>query len=183
MREVLRSGAEEHIDGEAQGIGHAEGAGGVAITGSVASTRAVELMNTVSAKNISLDRKPFINGTPAIEALATMAVVAVYGTADQPAEAADVTGAAFVVDDAGGHEQRGLEGGVVENVEHRGDGSQRAVQAQQQGNQAQVADGRVRQQALEVVLEHGGEGAEQQGEGAGTADDPEPLLATRQHRP
>ncbi|MND88639.1 hypothetical protein D3C80_806700 [compost metagenome] len=49
----------------------------VAITGSVASTQAVELMNTVSAKNISLDRKPFISGTPAIEALATMARVAV----------------------------------------------------------------------------------------------------------
>ncbi|MNH38351.1 hypothetical protein D3C79_993670 [compost metagenome] len=49
----------------------------VAITGSAASTQAVELMNTVSAKNISFDRKPFINGTPAIEALATIARVAV----------------------------------------------------------------------------------------------------------
>ena len=36
------------------------------MTGSVASTQAVEEMNTVSAKNISLDKKPFINGTPAI---------------------------------------------------------------------------------------------------------------------
>lgn len=47
--------------------------------GKVVSTQAVELMNTVSAKNISLDRKPFIKGTPAIEALATMARVAVNG--------------------------------------------------------------------------------------------------------
>jgi len=46
-----------------------------------------------------------------------------------------------------------------------------------------VADGRIGQQALEVVLEHGGESAEQQSEGAGAADDPEPLIAARQHRP
>ena len=49
------------------------------MTGSAISTHFVELMNTVSAKNISLDRKPLSRGTPAIEALATMASVAVYG--------------------------------------------------------------------------------------------------------
>ncbi|MNG85354.1 hypothetical protein D3C79_441120 [compost metagenome] len=32
-------------------------------------------------------------------------------------------------------------------------------------------------------MEHGGESAEQQGEGAGTADNPEPLLATGEYRP
>ena len=83
----------------------------------------------------------------------------------------------------GGHEQRGLEGGVVEDVEHRGHGGQRAVQAQQQGDQAQVADGRVGQQALEVVLEHRAIGAEQQGAGAGAADDVEPFFAAGQRRP
>ena len=36
-------------------------------------------MNTVSAKNISFDRKPLSSGTPAIDALATMARVAVNG--------------------------------------------------------------------------------------------------------
>ena len=36
-------------------------------------------MNTVSAKNISFDRKPLRSGTPAIEALATIASVAVNG--------------------------------------------------------------------------------------------------------
>ncbi|MNZ91644.1 hypothetical protein D3C78_1106370 [compost metagenome] len=51
----------------------------VAITGRAASIQALELMNTVSAKNISLDRKPFINGTPAMAALATIAKVAVKG--------------------------------------------------------------------------------------------------------
>ncbi len=49
----------------------------VAITGRAISTQALELMNTVSAKNISLDRKPLSSGTPAMEALATMARVAV----------------------------------------------------------------------------------------------------------
>ena len=33
----------------------------------------------VSVKNISLDRKPFSNGTPAMAAEATMASTAVYG--------------------------------------------------------------------------------------------------------
>ncbi|MNE88725.1 hypothetical protein D3C80_1860560 [compost metagenome] len=66
---------------------------------------------------------------------------------------------------------------MVEDVEDGGDRRQRAVQAQQQGDQAQVADGGIRQQALEVVLEHRGKGAEQQRDGASPADDPEPLLA------
>ncbi len=51
----------------------------VATMGRAASTQAVELMNTVSAKNISLDRKPLSSGTPAIDALATIARVAVNG--------------------------------------------------------------------------------------------------------
>ncbi len=51
----------------------------VAMIGSASSTQAVAEMNTVSAKNISLDRKPLSNGTPAIAALATMARVAVNG--------------------------------------------------------------------------------------------------------
>ena len=36
---------------------------------------------TVSAKNISLDRKPLSSGTPAMAALATMASIAVKGIA------------------------------------------------------------------------------------------------------
>jgi len=51
----------------------------VAITGRAISTQAVDEMNTVSAKNISLDRKPLSNGTPAMDALATIARVAVNG--------------------------------------------------------------------------------------------------------
>ncbi|MNP00790.1 hypothetical protein D3C76_925860 [compost metagenome] len=51
----------------------------VATTGRAASIHAVEEMNTVSAKNISLDRNPLSRGTPAMAALATMARVAVNG--------------------------------------------------------------------------------------------------------
>ncbi|MCY1247668.1 hypothetical protein D9M72_610180 [compost metagenome] len=51
----------------------------VATIGKLSSIQRVALMKTVSAKNISLDRKPLSNGTPAIEALATMARVAVNG--------------------------------------------------------------------------------------------------------
>jgi hypothetical protein len=41
--------------------------------------------NTVSAKNISLERNPFNSGTPAIDAAATNANVAVIGIArDSP---------------------------------------------------------------------------------------------------
>src|SRR3546814_7315488 len=54
----------------------------------------------------------------------------------------------LVVDDAGGHEQRALEGGVVEDVEHAGDRGPRRAEAEQHGDQAEVAHGRVRQQPL-----------------------------------
>ena len=102
---------------------------------------------------------------------------------DQATEFADIAGAAFVVDDAGGHEQRGLERGVVEDVEHRRDRCQRAVEAQQQGDQAEVADGRVGQQAFEVVLEHRAIRAEQQRARTGAADDVEPFFTAGQRRP
>ena len=51
----------------------------VAAMGSKVVTSGVVSRNTVSAKNISLDRKPLSSGTPAIAALATMASVAVIG--------------------------------------------------------------------------------------------------------
>ena len=46
----------------------------------------VALMNTVSAKNISFDRKPLSSGTPAMAALATMASVAVTGIIERRPE-------------------------------------------------------------------------------------------------
>ena len=51
----------------------------VAITGRLKLTQGVDWMNTVSAKNISLERKPLRSGTPAIDALAMMASMPVIG--------------------------------------------------------------------------------------------------------
>ncbi len=103
--------------------------------------------------------------------------------ADQAVEPADVARAGLVVDHARGHEQRGLEGRVVHGVEHAGHRRQRAVEAQQQGDQAEVADRRIGQQGLEVVLEHGEVGADQQRHRAGAAHQPEPPVGAGQHRP
>jgi len=101
----------------------------------------------------------------------------------QAAQAAHVARAGLVVDDAGRHEQRRLEGGVVHGVEDRGDRRERAADAQQQRDQAEVAEGGVGEQALEVVLEDRHEGAEQQRDQAGAADQPRPLGRAGQHRP
>ena len=68
-------------------------------------------------------------------------------------------------------------------MEHRRHGRQRAVKAQQQGDQAQVADGRIGQQALEIVLKHRAVRAEHQGAGPGAADNPEPFFGAGQGRP
>jgi hypothetical protein len=51
----------------------------VAATGSSVSTQGWAVTNTVSAKNISFDKKPLSSGTPAIAAHATMASVPVMG--------------------------------------------------------------------------------------------------------
>jgi hypothetical protein len=51
----------------------------VAISGKAISTQGEAEMKTVSAKNISLDRKPLSSGTPAMAALATIASVPVIG--------------------------------------------------------------------------------------------------------
>ena len=51
----------------------------VASTGKATLSRVLAFKKTVSAKNISLDRKPFSSGTPAMAAAATVASVAVTG--------------------------------------------------------------------------------------------------------
>ena len=66
------------------------------------------------------------SGTPAIASAATIASAPVNGMKRaEPAELAHVAGAGLVVDDAGGHEQRGLEGRVVDDVEYGGHRGQR----------------------------------------------------------
>ena len=137
-------------------------------------------MNTVSAKNISFDRKPFSSGTPAIAALATIASVPVIGIAlhrplsrrmSRVPVSWSMMPAAMNSD--------GLERRVVHHVEDGGDRRERAVQPEQQRDQAEVADGRIGEQALQVVLEHRGIRAEQQRAHARAADDPEPRLRSR----
>ncbi len=88
----------------------------------------------------------------------------------------------LVIDDAGGHEQRGLECGVVDDMEHRRHGSNARIKAEEQRNEAQVTDGRVGQQPLEVVLEQCHHGADQQGRQPRQADHVEPPLRLRQGR-
>ncbi|MNS92814.1 hypothetical protein D3C72_1269600 [compost metagenome] len=101
----------------------------------------------------------------------------------EAAQLAHVAGAGFVVDDPGGHEQRGLEGGVVHRVEDGRHRRQRTAQAQKQGDQSQMADGGIGQQALEIILEDRAPCAEQQGRHARRTDDDVPGVGARQHGP
>ena len=71
-----------------------------------------------------------------------------------------------MVDDAGDHEQRGFEGGVVQHMEHRAHGGQRRTQPNEKSDQAQVTHCRISEQALEVVFEDGNE------RGKGDSDKP-----------
>ncbi len=93
-----------------------------------------------------------------------------------------VAAAGFVVDDARGHEQRGLESGMVDDVEHRRHGCQLGIQAEQQRDQPQVTDGRVRQQPLQIMLEQCHDRTDQQGGQPGHADHVEPPVGASQRR-
>src|SRR3546814_9402992 len=57
--------------------------------------------------------------------------------------------------------------------------SQRAAQPDQHRDQAQVADRRIGQHRLQVLLEHRSKRAQHEGDHARAADDPEPLLGAR----
>ncbi len=101
----------------------------------------------------------------------------------EPAQAPDVARAGFVVDDAGDHEQRGLEARVVEDVEHRRQRRHRRAEAQQHRHQPQVADGRIRQHRLQVVLEQRDQRARQHGHQSGRRHQVEPGVGAGEHRP
>ena len=162
-RQVGRRWTEEDVVAEAKRVHDARRSPAiVAAPGAPTSIQGWDERNTVSAKNISFERKPFSRGTPAIAALATSASVPVmrHG-AHQPIQAPDVARARLVVDDARGHEQRGLERGVVHDVEHAGDRRERAVEPEQERDEAEMADGRVGEHALQIVLEHRDVRAEQ----------------------
>ena len=100
----------------------------------------------------------------------------------QAVDAAHVAAAGFVVDDAGGHEQRRLENGVVDDVKHPGYRRQRRADAEQRGDQAEMADCRIGEQTFQVVLEQRDEGAGQQRDQADSADQMRPFPGSRQRR-
>ena len=100
----------------------------------------------------------------------------------QPVDAAHVARAGLVLDDAGGHEQRRLERGVIDDVEQRRHRAQRRADAQQQGDQAEVAHCRVGEQALQIVAEDRLVGAERERHHTHRGDRVEPGVRPRQHR-
>ena len=84
----------------------------------------------------------------------------------QAAQFSHVARAAFMIDDAGGHEERSLERCVVEDVEHRSDGGERRVEPEQKGNESEVADGGIGKQSFEIMFEHRDIGGEHHGDKA-----------------
>ncbi len=66
----------------------------------------------------------------------------------EAAQSTNVARAAFVVDDAGGHEQRRLEGRVIHDVEDCGDLAERGIEPYKQRDQPKIADGRISEQPL-----------------------------------
>ncbi|KAG0956664.1 hypothetical protein G6F31_012595 [Rhizopus arrhizus] len=181
--QVVRAGAEEGVVHEAQAVGHAEHAG---------QQRGDRHRRTHEARATRGDRfgEQHFLGQEAVEqrhACHGRRRHHRQGGGDghglvQAGQAAQVARAGFVVHDPGSHEQRRLEGGVVEDVEHAGDHRHRRGQAEQQGDQAQVRDRRIGQQALQVVLEDRVPGADQQGQCADAADRVEEQVAAGQRR-
>ena len=72
---------------------------------------------------------------------------------------------------------------MVDHVEDGRNCRKRAAEAQQSSDKAEVADGRISEQAFQVLLEHGEISAEQQRDDAGHAHQPEPFRRACQHRP
>jgi len=79
LRQADGLAVEEHVVDEARAVGDAEHPASVAPTGSSHAINGCASLSSASAKNISFDRKPLSNGTPAIAALATIASSAVHG--------------------------------------------------------------------------------------------------------
>jgi hypothetical protein len=109
LGQILRRAVEEHVVDEAQRIGHrTDAAEGGRHGTSTPQAKSVWPFDAPRGKNISLDRKPLASGRPAIAAAAIIASVPSRASPHQPAQAAHVARAGFVVDDAGRHEQRAL---------------------------------------------------------------------------
>ena len=101
----------------------------------------------------------------------------------KPAQPADIAGAGFMVHDAGGHEQCGLERGMVQNVQHRGNRRHLDGEAEQHHQQPQLADRGIGQNAFQIVPEQRGPCTEQHGEQPDAGDDTGIEFGPRKHRP
>ncbi len=101
----------------------------------------------------------------------------------QPAQLADIAGMGLVVDDSRGHEERRLEGGVVEDMENRRHCGIGAPRPQEEGDQPQMRHGGEGQQRLQIVLEERHGGADHHGDQADRGHDPEPFRRAGQNRP
>src|SRR3546814_6101051 len=88
-----------------------------------------------------------------------------------------------MVDDPACHEQRGLERGVIDRMEDRRHRSQRTAKAQEQGDQAEMADRRIREQSFQILLEDRGPGPDQQRGKPCRSDQEIPLICAGQYRP
>ena len=99
------------------------------------------------------------------------------------AEAFDVSGVCLVIDDACAHEQGRLKGRMVDDVKNRCNGCELCPETQKHGDQAKVADGRKRQQCLQIILEQGDDGAENHGDQTGGGHDVEPFGRACENRP
>ncbi len=88
-----------------------------------------------------------------------------------------------MIDDAGRHEERGLEGRVVDDMEDRGDGRQRTAEAQENGDEPEMTDRRIGEESFQILLKNREIGAEQERCQSRKADDPEPGFRAGHHRP
>ena len=175
LRQVRRGRPEEDRHDEAQRIGHAEDAGeGGDIGQRVVQPGAVVPVGGLGEEHLlgqeAVQKRHAPHGGGGDDGQRRRAR---HGMA-QAAEPAHVAGAGLVVDDARGHEQRGLEDRVVHDVEDRGHDRPAAADARQGRDQAEVADRRIGQQPLEVVAPGGDHRAQQKRRHARARDHPEP---------
>ena len=183
-RQLLRGRAEEDLEDETQRIGDAEHPG---------DGRRQRQADALPARTVEEDRlgeEHFLRQKTVEQRHAGHRRGRHHGQrggdrhrAIEAREALQVARSGLVVDDASRHEQRGLEGRVVHDVEDRRDQRERAVHTEQQSDQAEMADRRIGQHPFHVLLENRQIGADHQRAEPGAADDPEPQIGAGEHRP
>ena len=180
-RVARRRRSEEHAQREAQRIGDAAHAGqrwrrsaAPTCTAGIASTK------TVSAKNISFDRKPFSSGTPAIAAVATSASVPVMGIRRNSPDSRRMSRVPVswsMMPTAMNSDALNVAWFMRWNT--AATAASGLLSPSSKHDEAEVRDGRVGEQPLEVVAEQRHPGPEQQRDQPRRPDQPEPQLRAR----